>query len=126
MVRLDSILNSLIIQCRDGCTYLNSSFSLTYITVIYPNGSIGIGRKNLLEDKCEVILVTKENLLSNKFLIAASRYYQNQNRFDTYFFEKVDLDSKLNLDLPEQQVTVISTIIERRFGCCCHEKVQEL
>ena len=58
MLRLNSILNSLIIQC-DGCAYLNSFFSSTYITIMYKNGSIGIGPMNRLKNDCEVILVAK-------------------------------------------------------------------
>lgn len=120
MVRLNQILNRMIIQCDDGCTYLNSSFNSTNVTVIYKGGSrIGFGQKNLLEDECEVIVIS---MLDNQLLIAISRYCERENSFDTYFVQKVDLESDLNLelDVSKQQLLVIKSIIERKFRCYCH------
>lgn len=120
MVRLNQILNRMIIQCDDGCTYLNSSFCSTNITVMYKGGSIGIGHKNRLEDECEVIVVSMQE---NQFLIAVSRYYENEKSFDTYFVQKIDFDSDLDLDVSERQLAVIKAVIERRFKCNCHARI---
>lgn len=124
MVRLNEILNRLIIQCDDGCTYLNSSFNSTNITVIYKGGSrIGFGQKNRLEDECEVIVVS---MFENQFLIAISRYCEKENLLDTYFVQKIDFESELNLDVSERQLAVIKAVIERRFKGYCHTMLQEM
>ena len=119
MVRLNQILNRMIIQCDDGCTYLNSSFKSTNITVLYEGGSMGIGYKNQLEDNCEVVIVS---MFENQFLIAISRYCEKDRSFDTFFAQKIDFESDLNLDVSKRQLLVIKAIIERRFRCCCHEE----
>jgi hypothetical protein len=127
VVQLNESLNRLIIQCDDGCTYLNSSFSLTNITVMYKGGSIGIGVKNRLEDGCDIIIISKKELSSNKFLIACSRYCEENRVFDTYFSEIVDFEAIQTLELSERYVAVIKAIIERRFKNNCHEKeLQEM
>lgn len=124
MVRLNEIFNRLIIQNDDGCTYLNSSFNSTYITVMYKNGILGIGQKIFLEDECEIILVSLNS--SNRLLIAISKYNESEKNFETIFLKLTDLESELDLDLSERYVTVIKAMIERKIKEYCHEELQEM
>ena len=128
MVRLNEILNRLIIQNDNGCTYLNSSFNSTYITVIYKNGIVSIGKKIFLEDECEVILISINS--SNRLLIAISKYNESEKNFETIFFKLTDLESEseldLDSDLSERYVTVIKAMIESKVKEYCHEEFQEM
>ena len=127
MVRLDENLNRMIIQCDDGCTYLNSSFSSTHITVMYKGGAIGIGVKNRLEDGCDIIIVSQKKLESNKFVVAISRYCEENCAFDTYFSEIIDLESIQTLELSTRYLAVVKAVIERRFNVKNgHEELQEM